>query len=87
MPRGYLRIWLRYRVLRYFNMTSHSDHAIRGRSPGPFVDKAPLRAIDIVAHASLQHFRHEWWNIRAIETNLECGNLRTVFIIAVSLKL
>ena len=35
---------------------------------GPFVDKTPLRATDIVGHASLQKFRHKWWNIRPIET-------------------
>ena len=36
--------------------------------PRPFVDKTLLRATNIVGHASLQKFRHEWWNIRPIET-------------------
>ena len=47
-----------------------------GRSPGPFVDKTPLWAIDIVAHVSLQKFRHEWWNIRPIETKFGVWKLR-----------
>ena len=59
-----------------YHWVQAADHCAVKLPTGPFVDKTPLRATDIVGHASLQKFRHLWWNIRPIETKFGMWKLK-----------